>query len=283
MPDVPVVPETANAEIVAPAPTPEPAAEPQAVPAESAPAQDETPKTPEDTGPEPEGESKAVQELKAQRRKRQEAEQEAAYWKAKATEQAPKPEEPQQVQPDPEAPRIEQFENYDDYVVARTKYEIRKEEQTRKETERQAELDRGYGERFKKAAENIPDLAETISSARISMPQPMIEAIKDSDIGPELAYHLAKNPDEALRLSQQAKINPWSAMKELGKLEMKLKMPVAPAQTRQVTQAPEPIRPVGTGTAGPDKNFDEMSTAEFIARRNAQTFSRVGGRLVPKV
>lgn len=287
MDEIPVAPETANAvqaESATATQEATAAATPESAPAKSEqPTQQEAPKTTEESGSEPEKEPEAVRELKSQRRKRQEAEQEAAYWKSEALkqQQAAKPAE-QTTQSDPNVPRIENFENYDDFVVAKTKYEIKKEAEERQAAERQVEVNTAYSKRFAEAEKKYPDLAETIQTAQIPMPQPIIEAIKEADAGPEMAYHLAKHPEEAEGLARLAKANPWAAMRELGKLEMKLKMPVAPAQTRQVTQAPEPIRPVGTGTAGLEKSLDEMSTAEFIAKRNAQTFVKVGGRLVPK-
>jgi hypothetical protein len=91
-------------------------------------------------------------------------------------------------------------------------------------------------------------------------------AIQESEIGPQLAYELARKPEELMRL---AKLPVRSAIREIGKFEAQLlsrstngsegAKPVAHSQ------APPPIRPVGSGGPTATKRPDEMSFQEYKA------------------
>ncbi len=66
--------------------------------------------------------SKVVEELKTQRKKRQDAEKEAAYWRGVA-EARSKPETvPAVPSSDPVAPKLDQFETYEQYEAAKDVY-----------------------------------------------------------------------------------------------------------------------------------------------------------------
>ncbi len=94
----------------------------------------------------------------------------------------------------------------------------------------------------------------------------MVKLIKESEFSAELAYYLGKNPQESKRIYNLTSVQ---QAREFGKLEGKLttKPPVKP------TGAPPPIAPVGGGPgAGIDKPLEEVSTDEFVARRNREEF-----------
>lgn len=78
-------------------------------------------------------------------------------------------------------------------------------------------------------------------------------AILESDLGPELLYHLAKNPDEAERI---AKLSPTRQVIEIGKLEDK----VVPAKKQ--SSAPPPVSPV-KGKSTVTGFREDMTDAEF--------------------
>ena len=122
-PEVIVAPAT-EAVVADPAPA---TTEPTAEPAESAPAPapvaDDQGTIEDPQGAKP---SKVVSELIAQRKKRQDAEREAAYWKGMA-EGRGKQETPTPVQPTPStaapvAPKLDQFETYEQYESAKDEY-----------------------------------------------------------------------------------------------------------------------------------------------------------------
>jgi hypothetical protein len=302
----PIVPETQTAQnaepaVPATAPLATPAPEPQvplAAPAESAPAATPTPEaqpqTTEDKGSEPEEPLKVVEELKRVRKRAQQAEQEAAVAKAQLEEaRRTQPAQPTTPQPKPatatdKAPDINDYPDYADYIKASVMYDLRQEDKVKKQAEeqekvknRQAEVDRKFYTRVNKVVEKLSDYQDVIRTANLSLQTPVLEAIKESEVGPEIAYYLAKNPSVVEKIAEMVSIS--SAVREIGKIEAKLSETPAPTpkQTKQVTQAPEPIKPTGGNAAPTKKSYEEMSPEEFMKQRNAETFRKVGNRLVP--
>lgn len=93
------------------------------------------------------------------------------------------------------------------------------------------------------------------------------EAIADSDLGPTLLYHLAKNPADAERI---AKLSPVAQVRELGKLEQKLSTPT-PQPKPKLTSAPDPITPVSRPAkpAAPDI-YDADTQSDYKAWEKAR-------------
>jgi hypothetical protein len=97
----------------------------------------------------------------------------------------------------------------------------------------------------------------------------MNDTIFESERGPELAYFLAKHPDECARIE---KLKPFAAARELGKIEAALpSIEAAPVAAVPVTPAakplPRPARPVG-GSAAPhviDLNDENLSPEAFAS------------------
>lgn len=86
-------------------------------------------------------------------------------------------------------------------------------------------------------------------------------AIVESDVGPALLYHLAKNPDEADRI---ADLSPTRQIAELGKLEAKVSMPA-----KKTTSAPAPASTT-TGGRTASKDLSKMTQDEYEAHRKSQ-------------
>ena len=100
------------------------------------------------------------------------------------------------------------------------------------------------------------------SDPRLAQNQTIRQAVLGMENGPEIAYTLGRNLDVAYEI---ASMNPIQAGMRLAEL-----MNRAP---RKVTNAPTPINPLnGAATSNPrgSKNYAEMSTAEYIAARNAE-------------
>lgn len=100
------------------------------------------------------------------------------------------------------------------------------------------------------------------SDPRLAQNQTIRQAVLGMENGPEIAYALGRNLDVAYEI---ASMNPIQAGMRLAEL-----MNRAP---RKVTNAPTPINPLnGAATSNPrgSKNYAEMSTAEYIAARNAE-------------
>jgi hypothetical protein len=89
----------------------------------------------------------------------------------------------------------------------------------------------------------------------------MAETIKRLDNGPDVAYHLGRNPDEADRL---ARMDQYTAAAEIGRLSARLANPPVP-----VTKAPVPP-PTLSGGSALSRSYDQMSMDEYVKARNAQ-------------
>ncbi len=134
------------------------------------------------------------------------------------------------------APKREDFENYEDFLVARARHEAKQASREEREEQAKAEREKTVAEQkqktqreFRKRAEEvmkeIPDFAETIESAEgVMISKAMGEAIEESAVGPRILYHLVNNPKEAERI---AGLSPTAAIREIGKLEAKIEAELA--------------------------------------------------------
>ena len=136
----------------------------------------------------------------------------------------------------------------------------------------------GFNARMGEAVKAIPDFQEVVTSAQYPLSYDAQVAehanryILDSEVGPELLYHFAKNPNEAFRMHN---LNTQQIDRELIKLEAKLiarkelaMMKSASAPTAK-TVAPTPR--VTAPTASPkSKDPNKMSAKEYMAWRKGQ-------------
>lgn len=116
------------------------------------------------------------------------------------------------------------------------------------------------------AAKKLPALADydevLAEAASLPISEAMHVTIFESERGPELAYHLAQNPDDASRI---AKLGPLAAARELGKIEASL--PSATAKPAAAKPLPKPPAQAG-GSHAPsviDLN-DDATSPEVFAR-----------------
>lgn len=197
-----------------------------------------------DKGQVPEGVQKRIDELT---RKRREAERRAERAEAKLREQ--------------EQRDLSNLD-WEDQIAEKTLSRSRRE-QVENDRETVQELAReAYQARVEIAAAKYPDFHSVAGNPNLPITPAMAEAIMDSEHGPEVAYHLGKNPAEAARI---ANLNPVSQARELGRIEALV------SQARQAPKpAPAPVNPVGARAAsGGKKDPTKMSMAEYIAWRNA--------------
>lgn len=97
----------------------------------------------------------------------------------------------------------------------------------------------------------------------------MAEAIRTSDAGGELAYHLASNPEKARRISA---LPPIAQIRELGRIEAVLTVdPKEPVPVR-TTNAPKPPQAQARGAGGhfaPSAATTNFAEFEAMANRKA--------------
>ena len=178
--------------------------------------------------------------------------------------------------PQAEAPKDlpppEQFESVDAYADALA---TRKAEEMLKQREAerlQAEMLEAFHDREEKARDKYDDFEQVAYNPNLRVTEVMAQAIRSSDIGPDVAYYLGSNPKEADRISRLA---PLIQVKELGKIEARLSdnPPV-----KRTSSAPAPITPVTARTTGSPaydttdpRSIKTMSTSEWIeAERQRQ-------------
>jgi hypothetical protein len=247
-------------------------------------ANQSTDQTGSEPGMKPLGE-KGVHELITLRKRAQEAESEAAYFRGLAegrkTESAPVKEQKVEIPAYPvPAPRIEQFDSVDLYEAARekfikdsTKWEIQQEQEVRTRQDRLQQFESRWQENLRKASATIPDIERIVNSPNLIINRASAFAVKDSEAGPQIIKYLHDNPEEARRIYGLSEV---ASAREIGKLEIKLT--TSPAQTttttNRISQAPDPVKPIGsTGsliTADPEK----IPIDEFMAKRNQAQFQR---------
>lgn len=168
-------------------------------------------------------------------------------------------------------PQRENFETYEAYLEAKADFQVAeklKEVETRAERARQEqsirEREESWQQRQKQASKRYDDFDEVTMSDDLTITPIMAEAIKDSDMGPDVAYYLGKNPDVAEKI---ARMNPAAQVRELGKIEARLESTKEPV--KRPSKAPAPIEPVGGGKASSD-DLGNMSQAQYEAMRKKQ-------------
>jgi hypothetical protein len=244
----------------------EPATAPETVP--------ETPE-PEDEKPKAKGVQKRIDELT---RNWREAERRTEQLLEYVTRIQGDTADQKQVEAAGTAPTLEQF-GYDEgkYQAALMKFaetiadrkvsqklsewEQRQQQTARTQTFKQREAD---------FASTVDDYAERVYDPSVPISSAMAEVIADSDIGPQLAYHLAENKDAAARI---AAMSPVQAARELGKIEARLT--AAKDAPKPVSNAPPPPpRIASAGTDGEvrpdDPSSDKLSDKEWFERRTKQ-------------
>lgn len=123
-----------------------------------------------------------------------------------------------------------------------------------------------YNQRVAETISRIPDFVEVVSKADIAISPALQEALRDSDKGPELVYHLAKNPGEAERLNG---MNVRQMDREIGRLETTIgakSAPPAPPAAR-TTNAPPPVKPGSPASAPANTDPAKMTQAEYESWR----------------
>jgi len=205
----------------------------------------------EPTSTEPTAKEKALLKAKQDEvRKRQAAEKELADYKM--AQLAPKDEPLVR-------PKAEDFTDYDDYVIALSKFTYHQEQaQTRKLTqeqiaqrEQQKLMDKAKRD-GEVAAVKYEDFYDVIKA--VVLPQNTLEAMYQSDIGAEIAYHLGNNPAELERLRD---FTPAKQIMELGKLEAKLAAKTANPKAKEVKKATE-VEASGDGFRKPRTDITKI-------------------------
>lgn len=122
----------------------------------------------------------------------------------------------------------------------------------------------------------VPDFDIVAQNPKLPISDRMVSAIMAADSGPQVYYHLAKNPAEAARIYRLPEAKQGEAIAKLeGKLEALATPPRAGGAPppppgapppRQQSRAPDPPNPTRAGGAN-DINLANCSLSEYLAQR----------------
>ena len=169
-----------------------------------------------------------------------------------------------------DAPQPGDFDSALDYADALADYKVNQKIAAREAEKYRTTIETTYDTRAEKARDKYDDFDDVVLNPDLRITDAMADVIKESEVGPEVAYYLGTNPKEADRI---ANLSPLSQAREIGKLEAALS---ANPPAKKVTSAPAPISPVRRGssahTVDPSdpRSVKAMSDAEWIKARNAQ-------------
>lgn len=255
-----------------------------------------------------------IQELVAERNA---AKEYAEYWRdaaIKVTRTSQSPQDTRQSTPAPKphevqqtAPTLDQFQ-YDQKAWSTAmsewaQYQIASQTQRalqqNQQQQSQNEVLQKYTDKVETFKKDHPDFDLVTSNPKLPSLDKMAAAmVINSDMAAELTYHLAQNPEEAVRI---ARMNPTQQALAIGRLEGKISTVVptqapvvaevktvktTPAQTKpnvpSVTQAPDPLEPIPAGGAVTPSPGDIGDVNEWMRLRAAEvrTRRRSGARTI---
>jgi len=181
-------------------------------------------------------------------------------------------------------PRADQFDDAFEYAKAlaewsaeKALYERDQQEANRKLEEERQKVIKSWSEKLEKAKPNLPDFDDILASTQVVVSNEVRDAIVESDVGPEILYHLASLDGEEAEKFQNLPLT--KALREIGKLEARFeKQAIAEEKpvskpVVQKSKAPAPLSPIkATGSAmetpiGSDGEFHGSFQAWKAARK----------------
>ena len=156
-----------------------------------------------------------------------------------------------------EEPQPSQFQDAFEYAKALAEFSTEKAlaERDRRDAEEKVAIERQkviqtWATKVQSAKSSMPDFDEVVASSDVVVNDDIRDAILESDVGPQVLYHLAENDELAKKI---AGMSPKAALREIGKLEERLTVkPTARQETVVKSRAPAPINPIRGGTTAAD-------------------------------
>jgi len=136
---------------------------------------------------------------------------------------------------------------------------------------------------------DLPDFNAVIEAAdrvKVELPIYVQNLIKVSEVGPQIAYHLAKYPDEQKRILA---LRPELALAALGRIEARYEKqakkegeppppPPAAKPTIETSKAPAPVQSLRTGEATVVSDSAQASNFNEYKRLRMEEIRRSGRR-----
>ena len=217
----------------------------------------------------------ARKEAQNERQARVELEQRLA-----AMEQQRQPQQPSYVDQEPQP---SQFADAFEYAKALAEFSTEKALAERdrqvaqaREQEAQQKIIQSWAQKVQEAKADLPDFDDLVASSDVVVNNAVRDAILESDVGPQILYHLAENNDLAKRI---ASLSPNAALREIGRLEAKFEVNPETKQTAPVvrSKAPAPIQPIRGGQGKADVPIS--ADGEFHGSYQAWKAARKSGKI----
>ena len=220
----------------------------------------------------------ARKEAQREREQRESLENRLKELEERAT---PRPVEVQEnVKPQPH-----QFNDAFEYAEALAEWSTEQAliNRDKQEAERRAQEERNkvldsWNKRLNDAKADLPDFDDMVASSDVVVNDHIRDAILESDVGPQILYHLAENPELADKLNSGS---PISALRQIGRLEAQFERKEAPVAEQKPSvarsKAPAPINPIKTGSGVVDVGVD--SNGEFHGTYQQWREARKNGKV----
>jgi len=252
---------------------------------QSEPSEDKDAKPTEERKQNPKLEKRFSEITKQREQARQEAAQEREARQKLETEIAAirQQQQPQQAKSAEEKPQPSQFTDAFEYAEALADWSAEqalvrrdKEDLQRRADEAQQKVISNWAQKVAAAKADIPDFDDMVASSGVAVSDPIRDAILESDVGPQILYHLAKEDDLAKKI---ASMSPYAALREIGKLEAKFEKQPETRQSNSVgkSKAPPPISPIRN--AGNANNVEIGADGQFHGSYQSWKAARKAGRI----
>ena len=166
--------------------------------------------------------------------------------------------QPQKANPVDEKPQPSQFSDAFEYAEALAEYtadqriaNMKREEAEAKEAEQRQKVITQWTAKVEAAKATLPDFDDIVASSDVVVNDDIRDAILESDVGPQILYHLAENDEVAKKI---AGLSPKAALREIGKLEARFEAKPEAEKPAPIvkSKAPAPIQPIRGGKNTPD-------------------------------
>jgi polyhydroxyalkanoate synthesis regulator phasin len=170
--------------------------------------------------------------------------------------------QPQRANPVDEKPQPSQFSDAFEYAEALAEYtadkrisEMKQQEAQAKEAEERQKVIQTWAKKVESVKATLPDFDDIVASSDVVVNDDIRDAILESDVGPQILYHLAENDEVAKKI---AGLSPKAALREIGKLEAKFEAKPEVEKPAPIvkSKAPAPITPIRGGKNTPDVPLD---------------------------
>ena len=161
-----------------------------------------------------------------------------------------------------EKPQPSQFSDAFEYAEALAEYtadqriaNMKREEAEAKQAEERQKVINQWSSKVEAAKANLPDFDDIVASSDVVVNDDIRDAILESDVGPQILYHLAENDEVAKKI---AGLSPKQALREIGKLEARFEAKPEAEKPAPIvrSKAPAPIQPIRGGKNTPDVPLD---------------------------